>query len=239
MRSDAKIPRGKSPDVELGLSATLSARRKYGGHTIDYGFALALEPEGDFRVRREYSTVWQGISVDQGVPVEFRIEDGKLESPEFLQFRDSGAYPGSHEESREFETSDLSLLRLALTSRRRFDGGSPEENDNTQRGTCDALRNFLGMRIYHIFPNTIREPQVSRRTHLLDEDAGNLASVLRDARRKRPVATTRFKESLGRLVPGVTDLEVVQVGGYLMARLRHHAAEGATWFDLAQASDGS
>ena len=234
---------GRPADIELGLSATLDAcANEDMGHSIDYGIVFTGELEGEFRVRREYGTVWQGTGIDKGMPVEFRIEDGKLESPEFLKFRDSGSQSASDDTSKDFETSDLSLLGLALTSRRRFNGGSPEKDD-TQRRTCNALssvlRQLCNMRIYHIFPNTIREPQVLGRAHPLDEDVGNLASVLRGEKGKRPAAATRLKESLGRLIPGVTDLEVVQVGGYLVVRLRHDAAEGGTWFDLTQESDGT
>ena len=49
----------------------------------------------------------------------------------------------------------------------------------------------------------------------------------------------RLKESLGRLIPGVSDLEVTSAGGYLVIRLKHDAVPGGAWFDLSLESDGT
>ena len=106
-----------------------------------------------------------------------------------------------------------------------------------------ALRRFhrylLNMRFYHIFPNTIREPQPVQNERPMDEDAGNLASALRELDEKHPTYMSRLKKSLGRLVHGVSDVEVVSAGGYLVVRLKHDSAQGGVWLDLSQESDGT
>ena len=80
-------------------------------------------------------------------------------------------------------------------------------------------RNLLNMRFYHIFPNTIRAPQQLGNSFPLDEDAGNLASVLREMEKERPHTMGLLKQSLSRLIPGVSDVDVTSVGGYLVVRL--------------------
>ena len=106
-----------------------------------------------------------------------------------------------------------------------------------------ALRRFhrylLNMRFYHIFPNTIREPKPLQHERPMDEDAGNLASTLRDLDKSRPTVMKRLKKSLCRLVQGVSDLEIVSAGGYLVVRLKHDSAQGGVWLDLSQESDGT
>ena len=118
-----------------------------------------------------------------------------------------------------------------------------DENEETIRIMARALehlfRSIISMRFYHIFPNTIREPQKLGNAHPLDENAGNLASVLRDLEKKRPSVMRRLKESLRRLIPGVSDLEIAPVGGYLVVRLKHDSIQGGSWFDLSQESDGT
>ena len=106
-----------------------------------------------------------------------------------------------------------------------------------------ALKRFhkylLNMRFYHIFPNTIREPQPLQNERPMDENAGNLASALRDLEKSRPTVMKRLKKSLCRLVHGVSDLEIVSAGGYLVVRLKHDSAQGGVWLDLSQESDGT
>lgn len=48
-----------------------------------------------------------------------------------------------------------------------------------------------------------------------------------------------LKDSLSLLVPGVTDLDVASVGGYLVVRLKHQSGRDGTWIDLSQESDGT
>ena len=106
-----------------------------------------------------------------------------------------------------------------------------------------ALRRFhkclLNMRFYHIFPNTIREPQKLESERLLDEDAGNLASVLRTMSKEHPDEFAYLKESIAHLIPGVSDIKVFSLGGYLLVRLKRGSVQNGTWFDLSQESDGT
>ena len=48
-----------------------------------------------------------------------------------------------------------------------------------------------------------------------------------------------LKKDLGRLIPGVSDMEVTSAGGFLVVRLKHDSVPGGAWFDLSQESDGT
>ena len=106
-----------------------------------------------------------------------------------------------------------------------------------------ALRHFhrylLNLRLYHIFPNTIREPQPLQNKRPLDEDAGNLASVLRTMSKEHPDEFAYLKESIVNLIPGVSDIKVVPLGRHLLVKLKRDSIQNGTWFDLSQESDGT
>ena len=220
----------KPPGIEIGIFATAT------DYSIEYGFLLAIDSDGGYRVSREHGKVWEGDGSGESV-VEFTIEDGNLVSPEFLS--NSRSRARQDDEDTDFDVFDLSLRRMSrMWLLRGFD-----ENGDTIRLISRALerlyRSIINMRFYHIFPNTIREPQKLGNAYPLDEDAGNLASVLRDLEKKRPSVMGRLKESLRRLIPGVSDVEIAPVGGYLVVRLEHDSIQGGTWFDLSQESDGT
>ena len=221
------------PSIEIGISATTA------DYLIEYGFVLAIDSDGGYVVSREYGKVWEGDGSDEAI-VEFTIKDGNLVSPEFL--RNSRSRARQDDEDTDFDVFDLSLRRMSRTwLLRGFDDYA--KNEDTIRLMSRALerlyRGIINMRFYHIFPNTIREPQKLGNAYPLDEDAGNLASVLRDLEKKRPLVMKRLKESLRRLIPGVLDLEIASAGGYLVVRLEHDSVQGGTWFDLSQESDGT
>lgn len=96
---------------------------------------------------------------------------------------------------------------------------------------------------YTIYPDSLREPQKPANAYPLDERGQNLASVLRELKRNRAADfTTTFKDALSRVVEGVTDYSVRQVGGYLVTTLHHaisEAGRAGPAFELAQESDGT
>ena len=234
-----------SEEVEVGLSATVSRSQNLGDTLrIDYGFTLAPESGGGYRVKVEYATVYPNDQDNLVDPVVFKIENGTLTSPAAAsQYNDPRSRQWQEDdETSAFDTQELSLRRVVRTW---APGGFQDlpEGDRTfftfSRPVEVLLRRIALMRFYHIFPNTIREPQKLGSPYPLDEDAGNLASVLRDFDRDPRSTIDRLKRSLGRLVPGVSDLEITSVGGYLVVRLRHETAQGGGWIDLSQESDGT
>ncbi len=97
-----------------------------------------------------------------------------------------------------------------------------------------ALR---GIGIYHVPPETIRQPQKPANPQPLLEDGSNLSSVLRYLKREKKESLQKILDVLSRITEGITDLSVSQTGGYLVTRL--HYGKGGPAFPLAQESDGT
>lgn len=100
-----------------------------------------------------------------------------------------------------------------------------------------AFRELRNMGFYTIFPNTLREPQKPANAFPLDEKAQNLATVLRDLKKRKRTETQEILDALGQVSQGITDYSVTQVGGYLVTKLLH--GKGGPGFELSQESDGT
>lgn len=93
---------------------------------------------------------------------------------------------------------------------------------------------------YVIFPNILREPQKPGTTYPLDEHGANLASVLRSMIKKKNKFLPDLQSTLSRVVPGISDVRVRAVGGYLVVELRHESyGEKEHFFAAGQESDGT
>ena len=241
IRAISRHDHGPSSPMQIGLSATIRGSGPNLFYSIEYGFTLASTSDGGYVVADEYGLIHQTPGGESDV-VKFRVEHGRLVEPHPLVpedeqrplFRDEGTWT--------FDNSELAFPTL-LRITRRASASSAEALGLSELSTNRALnrmyRALLGMRLYHIFPNTIREPQKLGNASPLDEDAGNLASALREMEREEPDLMARLKDSLGLLIPGVSDLEVSSAGGYLVVRLQHETDLGQSWFDLSQESDGT
>ena len=235
---------GPTGEVEVGLTATTDGHPNLAENSrIDYRFSLVSDSSRGYRVKEESATVYSGDRSDND-PVIFKIENGSLTSPaSWSNYNDTRSRLWQDDdEAVAFDTTELWLRRVT----RPWTLGRPQEpsgNDETfaafARPVEILLRRISSMRFYHIFPNTIREPQKLGNPHPLDEDAGNLASVLRNFERDPRSPIGRLKRSLGRLIPGVSDLEVTSAGGYLVVRVKHEDVKGGGWIDLSQESDGT
>lgn len=207
-------------DVEIGIVATTRS-----GYTdprlvsVEYGFTLTVDRTGGFRVILEYGKVSDVEANGQdGDYFDFRIENGNLVSSRFLIPENLQQSLFTEEDSSDFDDTDLALptlLRMSRVSLRRYYKES-EPSISTYGVLMNLHRNLQNMRFYHISPNTIREPQRLGNVYSLNEDASNLASTLRDMSRERPGLMARLKMSLALLIPGVSDLDVTSVGGYLV-----------------------
>lgn len=104
-------------------------------------------------------------------------------------------------------------------------------------------QNLIGS-FYTIFPNTLRIPQKPSNEKQLLDHGENFASIVRQLQKSRR-RFPKLLKSLARVVDGVSDLRVKQVGGYLVTELKHEdlnpsANENkSAWFDLNQESDGT
>lgn len=104
----------------------------------------------------------------------------------------------------------------------------------------DLSRFLTDVGAYGIYPDLLREPQRLLRTGRLDDDAGNLASILRRLRKRRAdPAAGRIREVLSDVVPDVTNLRVTEPGSFLAIGLATDRNGKDMWFDAAQLSDGT
>ena len=219
---------GRPRNVEIGVQC--QTRR----FTIDYKFALAGDANGACRVAQE-GFLLRGRT-ESGLQLDIDVKNGKvisLNSPSLDQEL-------LDDDDAEFETDNL-----ALPSIRRFLSQWMGRNVGNSRrafsgGMYSLQLTLAQMRVYHIFPNTMREPQKVSAPYPLAEDGSNLASALKTLDKDHPSIMARLKESLRLLIPSVIDLRVVSAGGFLVTQLRHAEANSrASWFDLTQESDGT
>lgn len=231
---------GGCSDVEMGVAAVVHSRYAESGYySVEYGFAITSIGSGGYRVSKEYGKVREG---DDSDAVEFRVEDGRLATSEF--------FIGGTRHS--FSSYDVDLLIDFDTDRLAFPfivrASRPLVRDAEISGRAALLhdgmrelhRKLTGMRFYHIFPNTIREPQRLSNAPTLEENAENLGAVIKKGfDRVEPGSMERLREDVRLLMPGVSDIGVDAVGGYLVVRLKRNAIAGDGWLDLSMESDGA
>ena len=230
----------EQPHIEVGITATVPSRFASQGYAaIQYGFALTRTKEGMFRVSQE-----AGIISDEG---EDSPVMGFSSHGGYIKFSECPAPMDIKSMLSPKDGGDVEITALGLPTLvreiRRMSLLDREQDRFLTPLVRDGFRQlhyiFTNARLYHIFPNPIREPQRPGNTYLLDEDASNLAAILSETARETPSVLSRIREALIHLVPGITDLEVRPVGGYLVIRLKHGAGPEGDWFDLSQESDGT
>lgn len=138
---------------------------------------------------------------------------------EKLHVSDSSNLP-----TRRLDKSALALPALAIF--------------NPELSRLRAQLRALGF--FAIFPNTLREPQKPSAQKILSEHGENLATVIRELKSKKPEAMEAIIAALDKVVGGIRDIRVQQVGGFLATELKHvMSAKHTAWFDLSQESDGT
>lgn len=101
----------------------------------------------------------------------------------------------------------------------------------------EYLKNML---FYNIYPNDIRVPQREpAMEYPLDSGGRNLAFVLRRIIREKSELLADLKAALKRAVPGIVDLGVKPVSGYLTIKFSHQYEKNRYEFDAFQESDGT
>lgn len=208
-------PKGAPYDVTIQLYLR---DREWSG---EYSLTLGSERDGEYRVKRERVTVKE----DQNAPVTLeRIDNELIDFPEELieQLLQRPSLP-----QHTSATTPLPSI-MAL-----FPSLSPYK----------VYRFLSSMGFYTIYPDNLREPQKPAHSYPLDEQGQNLASVLRDLKKKKNSGFSEImSDALGKVVEGVHKYSVTRVGGYLVTRLHHHSPRGGRQgpaFELAQESDGT
>ncbi|MEI7820331.1 MAG: AAA family ATPase [Verrucomicrobiota bacterium] len=176
-----------------------------------YGFCIASGKEGEYRVKREYCSA---NATDRSAH-RFEREGNRIHW--------SGmTVHGGEDRLRGLEPISLALPSVAIFS-----------------PFFSRIRTYLrSMNFCAIFPNTLREPQKPSPLKQLTEHGDNLASILRHLRESKWFGD--FKSALNKVIGGINDLRVRQIGGYLATELQHQMGGGnSAWFDLSQESDGT
>lgn len=199
-----------APRKPYNVEITLNVeQRKFWG---EYSFVITSGQQGTYRRGRESCTVG---TLNDGSDDAFEIKGNEwVKLPErFTQRRDRL--------DRLVGSDALVLPSIAVVSPR-----------------FSKLRQSLTGSFYSIFPNTLRVPQKPSNEKLLSDHGENLASIVRRLQ-KNKYRFNKLLSALARVVDGVTDLRVRQVGGYLVTELKHSDLGSSAWFELNQESDGT
>jgi predicted ATPase len=186
----------------------------------EYSFVIASGQRGNYRVQREVCCVGREQSI---VEDKFETKGGKWITLPQGRFAET-----SVRSERPIESTTLVLPTLGLFS-----------------PLFTLMRRHLGGNFYNIIPNVLREPQKPSTEKILTDHGENFSSIAR----LLPGRNKRFPDmlrSLSRVVDGVTDMRVREVGGYLVTELKHNELrdqkannENSPWFELALESDGT
>ena len=225
---------------------------------LEYGVALLKRRDkSEYKVKREFALLKPR---EPGVdPLEVELIDGRLTKPNLNQIvkkeestRQNHLRMINQLITEEIESQDLHLisakplrvtsLLASLDTRADSIGGIPYFL--LQIALDDVRENLGSIGMYHIFPNSLRDPQRLADSHPLATDGENLASALRDITQKQKKSRflPELKESLALAVPGVSDIRVVRAGSYYVVELKHEGnggVEKGIWFDLSHESDGT
>ena len=248
----------KSPTGEV-LGPEVGCRYEFSWGTLDYAVGLMREGKGEYRVKQESARV---DPTDPDVrPLEFALTNGRFTKPNLKRTleqtdssrteNDGGAdHPGIVErlipksdgrniQLMSAESQRLPLLLALLMGSRAGEGN----NYFPLLHSLNRAGNDLGrVGLYHIFPNSLRDPQKVADSHPLATGGENLASTLRDMIQKKSRFLPDLKSALTFAVPGVRDIRVSHAGSYYVVELNHERNGGnerGSWFDLSYESDGS
>lgn len=199
-------PKGRPYDIHIELDFTV------GGQKATYAFTLGAYHRKDYRVKLERYVEER----EQGKFFVYEIREGRwIQAP-------SSESPQEQELVGAIESSEPQFnLVLPLISK---------------FFSILVGEWFSGVGLYTIYPELFRNPQKSLNTFPLEEKIQNLASVLKGLRKNYSHSFEALVEVLAAVVPGVSDVSVVQAGGYLVTRL--HYKDGPV-FPLSQESDGT
>ena len=225
---------GRVTGPEVGL------RYESSGVTIDYGFSLTRKGAGEYRIRREFARIESAESHIGSY--EVALSNGRLTKPNLNRLMRQWKTEGRHEGFiHEFRTSIVAWLRersddqeLQLLSSETpgviafldiLVPPAPSQDDIPGLHLRPVLQNMKmalsTAHLYHIFPNSLREPQKMADSHPLLESGGNLASTLRDMLRNENRFLSDLKSALTWAVPDISDIRVRSAGSFYVVELKH------------------
>ncbi len=250
-----KRPNGRVVGPEIGL------QYRFLEGTLDYSVALTRKGAGEYQVKRESAKL---EPTDSGVrPLEVTLANGRLTKPNRKSILERADSTGTEDTERANRLAGIVNQLVADSDRQDIllmspepsplpwlltlllAGSEPRENDSTSlwreslEGTRDVLARIC---LYHIFPNSLRDPQKVADSHPLATGGENLASTLRDMIQRKSRFLDELKGALTFAVPGIRDIRVSHAGSFYVVELKHKRNGGnerGAWFDLSRESDGT
>ena len=246
---------GRVTGPEVGL------RYESSGVTIDYGFSLTRKGAGEYRIRKEFARIESAESHIGSYEVE--LSNGRLTKPNLNRLMRQWKTEGRHEGFiHEFRPSIVAWLRersddqeIQLLSSETpgviafldiLVPPAPSQDGIPGLHLRPVLQNMKmalsTAHLYHIFPNSLREPQKMADSHPLLESGGNLASTLRDMLQNENRFLSDLKSALTWAVPDISDIRVRSAGSFYVVELKHTMdtrTKKGSWFDLSYESDGT
>ena len=246
---------GRALGLELGFEYTSPMTK------LQYSFALARRGGVEHRVRREFAKIETPDSSGGSCVIEFT--GGRLAKPNLKKvFEQQTISPTSNSGSADGRTrttrrllaenndQDLQLIspkfagKTSLLTFLLSRSSRMEEDPYLRLGSAlyRARTELNGIRLYHIFPNSLQGPQKVADSHPLAPAGENLASALRDMEQSKSRFWRDLKHAMNYVVPGVSDIRVRRAGSFQVVELKHgnEKVNGkGSWFDLSFESDGT
>ncbi len=199
-------------------------RRRSAGHPTHFAILLDFSlPTG------QEGTYWFRIGARQHGGFEVQTEECVIRAPEALSRAEYFKVVSGKVVDSSQKVPAASSDRLFLVSA----SGIPEF-----RPVYEA---FSRMGFYNLNPDSIRQFQPPDAGEILARDGGNLPSVLRELARRSPQRKRRIEEYLGKVVPGISRVDMKVVGPQETLAFRQ-LVEGAhePWgFPVGNMSDGT
>ena len=251
-----RLPASRVLGAEIGFQCRLPQGQ------LTYAFALQRRSRGEYRVKRESARL-DPLDADI-LPPEVTLTQGRLTKPSLKNIRQQAKSAQKNNGPESSVVVDIAE-KLSEGSDRLELQLMPVEPSNLisllmilwyQLGTggkryhlsllhdsllrAKAILEKIGL--YHIFPNSLRDPQKVADSHPLSMGGENLASTLREMIRRKSRFVQDLKEALTYAVPGVRDVRVSPAGSFYVIELNHERGTGkqkGSWFDLSLESDGT
>ncbi len=243
----------KSPTGRV-LGPEIGCQYGYRWGTLEYGLALRRNGKGEYRVKRESASL--RLSDSDIVRTEVELTNGRVTKPNLNKTfkhanpRRAVMYARAVEQfMKESEpqathliSPDTQLFWALVSSLEESDASGADYLFSLSQSLSEASEALGKIWLYHIFPNSLRDPQKGADAHPLETGAENLASTLREMIHKKSRFLPDLKSALSFAVPGVRDIRVSHAGSYYVVELNHHrnGRNGrGSWFDLSHESDGT
>ena len=250
-----KSPHGRVLGPEIGYEFNLP----WG--TLLYSVAFTRRARGEYWIRSEQAKL--EINNSDLRPSEVAFTNGRLSKPNLRRLlkQHESSKSNEHDSARNLasiadqlvagtDRQDVQMLSAepspitSLLTFLFFQPGEPGQDSNIRlyQSLREARDHLDRICLYHIFPNSLRDPQKMADSHPLEIGGENLASTLREMIQRKSRFVPDLKDALSFAVPGVRDLRVSHAGSYYVVELNHEREGGndrGSWFDLSHESDGT